>query len=573
MSDRNRKTAFWFIAILSVLVIVPFLGETLFYSKGEPREAIVAYTMLQSGNWILPVNYGVDIAFKPPFLYWCIAVLSQLTGSVTEFSSRLPSALSFLAMLWVFFDFVARRKDVRTAVLTSILLLTSFEVHRAAVACRLDMLQVSFIVISLCLLFRWDEKGCRGVPWVAVVLMACASLTKGPVGTIFPCLVTGVYQLMRGRSFAKAFFSLAGIGLLSWIPLAVWFWAAYQQGGEGFVNLMLEENTGRFFRKMSYASHENPLWYNFLTLIWGWIPWTLVLLVSLFGLKWKEMRLLPAGNSLGQRIKAAWTSFRNQSPFQLFTWLTILLIFIFYCIPKSKRSVYLLPIYPFMAVLIAEYLLAQVQRGAKMLKTCAVIFASLGVLLTVVFAAVRLDLIPDSVWGGGYHGWENATFMHALSDIDLSVAQWILVFLPLFAAICIFWMIRHRASAGSLLYEMAGCMIAIFMSLDGVYQPTVLNVKTDKHLAEQLKRDYPQVTTYYSYNTYFYNLNYYLNDCMRHLDRSPEVNEGYVLIAERSEQKLLDDFKDRYQFKKVFRTQRRSCDQRDEVCMYHFTSK
>ena len=40
MSDR--KKAFWFIALLSVLVVVPFLGETIFYSKGEPREAIVA---------------------------------------------------------------------------------------------------------------------------------------------------------------------------------------------------------------------------------------------------------------------------------------------------------------------------------------------------------------------------------------------------------------------------------------------------------------------------------------------------------------------------------------------------
>ena len=74
MSDR--KKAFWFIALLSVLVVVPFLGETIFYSKGEPREAIVALSMLESGNWILPVNYGTDIAYKPPFFYWSIAAVS-----------------------------------------------------------------------------------------------------------------------------------------------------------------------------------------------------------------------------------------------------------------------------------------------------------------------------------------------------------------------------------------------------------------------------------------------------------------------------------------------------------------
>ena len=161
MSDR--KKAFWFIALLSVLVVVPFLGETIFYSKGEPREAIVALSMLESGNWILPVNYGTDIAYKPPFFYWSIAAVSSLFGEVTEFSARFPSALAFLAMQLMFFAFVAKRKNVQTAFLASILLLSSFEVHRAAVACRVDMVQVAFIVISLCLLFRWDEKGCRGV--------------------------------------------------------------------------------------------------------------------------------------------------------------------------------------------------------------------------------------------------------------------------------------------------------------------------------------------------------------------------------------------------------------------------
>ena len=108
MSDR--KKAFWFIALLSVLVVVPFLGETIFYSKGEPREAIVALSMLESGNWILPVNYGTDIAYKPPFFYWSIVRRLFPFGEVTEFSARFPSALAFLAMQLMFFAFVAKRK-------------------------------------------------------------------------------------------------------------------------------------------------------------------------------------------------------------------------------------------------------------------------------------------------------------------------------------------------------------------------------------------------------------------------------------------------------------------------------
>lgn len=271
-------------------------------------------------------------------------------------------------MQLVFFSFIAKRKGVKTAFLTSILLLSSFEVHRAAVACRVDMLQVSFIVISLCLLFRWDEKECRGIPWLAVLLMGCATLTKGPVGSIFPCVCIGLYQLLRGRSFWKTFFLLLPVGILSLIPYAAWAGAAYAQGGQSFVDLMLEENTGRFMGKMSYGSHENPIWYNFLTVIWGWIPWTLVLLISLFGLKWKICVCYLRGY-----LSANVSGKPGQIPFTVALAIVHMggnsLYFIFYCIPKSKRSVYLLPIYPFMAVLIAEYLLALVQRGAKCLKS------------------------------------------------------------------------------------------------------------------------------------------------------------------------------------------------------------
>ena len=213
MSD-DRKKAFWFIALLSMLVILPFLGETIFYSKGEPREAIVAFSMLESGNWILPVNYGTDIAYKPPFLYWAIAAISSLFGGVSEYSSRLPSAIAFLAMQLVFFSFIAKRKGVKTAFLTSILLLSSFEVHRAAVACRVDMLQVSLIVISLCLLFRWDEKECRGIPWLAVLLMGCATLTKGPVVVTWTFFLEDILLVIACRNpFSDSLCSLGGRGL------------------------------------------------------------------------------------------------------------------------------------------------------------------------------------------------------------------------------------------------------------------------------------------------------------------------------------------------------------------------
>ena len=403
--------------------------------------------------------------------------------------------------------------------------------------------------------------------------MGCATLTKGPVGSIFPCVCIGLYQLLRGRSFWKTFFLLLLVGILSLIPYAAWAGAAYAQGGQSFVDLMLEENTGRFMGKMSYGSHENPIWYNFLTVIWGWIPWTLVLLISLFGLKWKNMRVLPEGTSFGERIGKAWKKFRSQSPLQLFTWVVILFIFIFYCIPKSKRSVYLLPIYPFMAVLIAEYLLALVQRGAKVFKISAHIFASLCLILTVTFIAVRLGLIPDSLFGTGRHAAENVSFMHALEAVSLSIPKWCLVALPLIAAACTWMGVAKRAGAYSLLYSIAGCMLCLFVSLDGVYQPTVLAVKSDKHLVNQIREYVPQGTVYSYDGMSFYCANFYMNDQMRHFEKDLPSGEGYVVLPERGKELLFEEFGNTYDFEEIFLTKKRSCDLRDEIYMYKFKKK
>lgn len=110
----------------------------------------------------------------------------------------------------------------------------------------------------------------------------------------------------------------------------------------------------------------------------------------------ENMHCLPEGDTLLLRLKKGWSAFRNQSPVQLFTWLVILIIFVFYCIPKSKRSVYLLPIYPFMAVLIAEYLLALVQRGHEFQDLCNHL-CFFGLVAYACFVVVRLGLVPDSV--------------------------------------------------------------------------------------------------------------------------------------------------------------------------------
>ena len=137
----KNKTFLLILLCVCIVTVFPFLGETLFQSKGEPREAIVAVSMLQTDNWILPINNGGDIAYKPPFFHWCIAAFSTLTGQVTEYTSRLPSALAMILMVVCVYLFYARRRGTEVALVTALVTLTAFEVtlHRACLAAALPL--------------------------------------------------------------------------------------------------------------------------------------------------------------------------------------------------------------------------------------------------------------------------------------------------------------------------------------------------------------------------------------------------------------------------------------------------
>ena len=100
MKIKEKNMPLIAVVVISCVMLLPFLGLTDFNTKGEPREAVVALSMLKSGDWILPVNNGMDIPYKPPFFHYCIALVSLLTGSVDEYTSRLPSAETLSKRLW-----------------------------------------------------------------------------------------------------------------------------------------------------------------------------------------------------------------------------------------------------------------------------------------------------------------------------------------------------------------------------------------------------------------------------------------------------------------------------------------
>lgn len=595
MNDKSHRFVFWSAIIISALTLLPFLGNTDFTTKGEPREAVVAVSMLNQHNWILPVNNGFDIPYKPPFFQWCIAAFSLVTGHVSEFTSRLPSALALIIMLCAGALFYAKRKNNNAGLLAAILTLTAFEVHRAATNCRVDMVLTMFIVCALYSLYKWREKGCRLLPWTAVLCMSGATLTKGPVGIVLPCFVMFVFMLFTawqrgklcGATVWKTIYKLFLSAVLASVLPLLWYWAAYRQGGDQFMSLVMDENVGRFLGKMKAVTHANPWPYNIMMLIVGWLPWTLPLLLSLFVLPWRQLaNSLQSRNegqeksSLANRIVAA---MRKADALQVFTWLSFLLILFFYCIPKSKRGVYLLPCYPFMAVLIAEYIVWLVKRSLFPIRFYIGFLSAIGFILTVALVVLRAGLVPDSIFHGK-HAWENLQMLHALSYGSMNLGDILMALMPLLAA-CLGLTVllrRHSLIGSHPVLASAAMTLLVFLAFDGYYKPTVVGCQSLHPVAtqvEQAAKGEPvfALTTVNKHEVgddvlRLYGIDFYLCDRMRQFDVD-RPQKGVVVVPAQCKPLRNEPFAKQYSFREIMRTEHRASCFKDTIYVYKFAKR
>lgn len=540
--ERFMQTAERHICLIAVVgvaatMLLPFLGLTEFSTKGEPREAVVALSIIDGGDWILPVNNGCDIPYKPPFMHWIIALCALADGHVGEYMSRLPSALALLAITIGCYCFFARRKGQGVAALAAMLALTSFEVHRAGVNCRVDMVLTACTVGAMLLLYRWRETGKWRMALLAVLCMSGAVMTKGPVGMVLPCLVMGIYALLRGDRLWPTAGRMAAVGLLACVLPILWYIAAWREGGQHFLDLVIEENVGRMTGTMSYGSHEHAWPYNFFTLITGWMPWTLLVLFSLAVLPWRKL----AGTLTGAAKAPKWRTWvarlREGDPVRLFVWVAFWTVFVFYCLPSSKRSVYLLPCYPFMAQLLAEYIVWLVDSGRR--APVRIFAATLGVLaigVTAVFVAVRMGWMPGMLTHGR-HAADNIAMVEALAHLPLSRWTFVLAAVPAIAGIDVLVMMvrrRSRSDRSALIAMPVLLLVTIFLALDGVYQPTVMNTKSLRPMAELIDRRYP-TDRLYSYIAddmmHFFGANFYSGDRIGEFE-SARPDKGVLLIVD-----------------------------------------
>jgi 4-amino-4-deoxy-L-arabinose transferase-like glycosyltransferase len=201
--------------------------------------------------------------------------------------------------------------------------------------------------------------------WIAAaILFALAALGKGPVAFAIPAMILSLWAWQSGKERMTHLIKIAACLCIAALITSTWYIAAYLQAPHEFIEKFWYENVSRFTGTMEDAPHKHSIFYLLGMLFVGVLPW------SPYVLWVNRKKIMP----LRQSFRTLW---KNSSSVFQFSVYSAALIFLFYCIPSSKRSVYLLAAYPFIAIvltnILSEYLSIKILRRITYFSVAAII--------------------------------------------------------------------------------------------------------------------------------------------------------------------------------------------------------
>jgi len=324
VQDRKR---FWLMLLLTVITIFVNIGSIPLLDPDEPFYAETPKEMMLVNDFISPRIYGDFWYDKPPMYYWLVAGSFKAFG-VSEFAARFPSALSAVLCVVLVYWAMARIFNERAGIISGLVLGSAVEYFYLGKAAVTDSTLTLFLTASLvCFLERKD--------YLFYIFCALATLTKGPIGFLFPGAIIFIWMAVTRRfDEIKNMKIPAGITIFL-IIAGPWYWEMYRLHGAAFIDGFIGVNNIVRFTTAEHARTSG--WYFFIpVLIIGFFPWSALM-----------------GQAIWSALKTKESKERKTLLF-LFIWAAF--IFVFFSISNTKLLSYILPVYPPLAMLVGWYL-------------------------------------------------------------------------------------------------------------------------------------------------------------------------------------------------------------------------
>jgi len=168
------------------LIYLPALGSIAI--KGEEgRRILPAVRMLETGNYVVPQVGSNPYYRKPPLVNWLVAASFRFFGARNEWTARLPSAISVLAVAIALVTIARASLGAKGSIIAAMIWLTNIGIIEKG-----RLIEIEAVYVSLCglaiifwLSFFLQKKS----PWLtwlpASVFLGLGLLAKGPTHLLF----------------------------------------------------------------------------------------------------------------------------------------------------------------------------------------------------------------------------------------------------------------------------------------------------------------------------------------------------------------------------------------------------
>lgn len=564
------------VVVIAMAMLLPFLWQNDFFSMDEPREALVAVSILKDGNLILPFTSGGDLTACPPLYHLCVALLSLPWGHVSEFSSRLPAALSLIVLCAVVFAFMRRRTTTLRAMLAPLIMLTAYGLHRDALTCNPGIMATAFATGAMLLLYRWHENGGRHLPLAATLCMALTGLTTGPFMVLLPPIVMYVYLLVRGEGSKSAAAKLASCTVIALVVPALWYTAAFMQSGGRFGELFMAYHYGSLKGITTQNLFDHNFIGNMAYAATGFAPWLIFIVFTLFARPWRSAGIAPTFRALMQYMRTA-------SPLTAFTFTATLTLLVLSWLPTGHHDISLLCCHVFLSMFTALYIAWLSRRhNRRAVEAFAAFTALMGILFSVAFQVLQSGVF-SGIFFGEHKSNARMSMIKSLYDITPDATESTLMLIPaiigvLLAVVLCFRRLRHNVR--TLTLGTLCVMFAVYIALDAVCRPTMLNIVSLRQMTDVVNKIFPNQKLY-SYiskpGMHFFGAEYYLgkpieafeNPAPDSLGRVSKPSSGVLLVPEKDGDRFVARHKD-YVFMRRMRSLGHPTEVRDRIRFYKF---
>jgi len=333
--------------VLALLAFaLAFQGTRGLWEPDEGRYTGIASHMLLSGDFVHPAFNDEQRHYaKPPLTYWAIAAGVALLGA-NEWGARLAHALAFSATVLLVCA-LGRTWSPGRPWLPALVYASFLLPYSASNGVTPDTLLTLFETLGVLGFVRYRESlaqgqgsGARLVMWLGFGL---AFLTKGPPG-LLPLLVIVVFTVLeRGWRGAAKLASPGGLALFAVLGLG-WFVLVVATDPGLATYFLRDEVVNRIF---TGTHHRNSSWYGAFmvyvpTLLFGTLPWSTVALRA----------ALSAPRTVLSR--EWWRRKLREDPWPAFLALWLLLPLAVFFLSRSRLPLYVLPLFPPLALLVAR---------------------------------------------------------------------------------------------------------------------------------------------------------------------------------------------------------------------------